>query len=43
MIEWTNQLLYEARKNCSYLREHLADNDVRIRMAVFCLANMVGD
>jgi len=38
MTEWTNHLLREARKNTGHLQEHLADNDVRIRMEIFRLA-----
>jgi len=42
MTEWTNSLLYQARKNTGHLQEHLADNDVRIRMEIYRLA-MVGN
>jgi len=38
MTEWTNHLLREARNNTGHLQEHLADNDVRIRMEMFRLA-----
>jgi len=38
MTEWTNMLLYDAKKNTGHLQEHLADNDVRIRMEVMRLA-----
>jgi len=38
MTEWTNGLLHQARKNTGHLKEHLADNDVRIRMEIVRLA-----
>jgi len=38
MTEWTNKLLREAKKNAGHLQEHLADNDVRIRMHIFSQA-----
>jgi len=38
MTEWTIYLLKEARKNTAHLQEHLADNDVRIRMEIFRIA-----
>jgi len=38
MTEWTNKLRREAKKNAGHLPEHLADNDVRIRMNIFSQA-----
>jgi len=38
MTEWTNKLLREAKKNAGHLQEHLADNDVHIRMEIVRLA-----
>jgi len=38
MTEWMNHLLHTAKKNAGHLQEHLADNDVRIRMDILYLA-----
>jgi len=40
MTAWTNKLLREAKSNAGHLQEHLADNDVKIRMEIFRLAGM---
>jgi hypothetical protein len=43
MTEWSNQLIAKAKGNLPDVREHLADNDVKIRMEIVRLARSWGE